>query len=254
MAQPSTDEGNSAESTHQAPEDSPLPVSEAGLSPDFVALLESAARLQQLVPGAVMVGGSAAALHAHHRFSTDHDHVLEDLQDRYEAVLDAVEASEGWATAVGVSKPPLTILGSQAGYEAGIRQLRRTRPLETQRFTLPSGATLTVPTLDETIRVKGYMVIQRNAMRDYLDLVALADRAGNVRAGQVLANIGEWYAEKTGHPEALATLLAQRLADPNPKDSRAIATLSSYKGLAEKWRTWDAVRDACHALAKELLR
>jgi hypothetical protein len=44
--------------------------------------LEKAARLQELVPGAVLVGGSAAALHAHHRESLDHDHVVADLAER----------------------------------------------------------------------------------------------------------------------------------------------------------------------------
>ena len=58
-------------------------------------MLESAARLQQVVPDAVLVGGSAAALHAGHRESFDHDHVLVDLDQRYAQVLDAVEASDG---------------------------------------------------------------------------------------------------------------------------------------------------------------
>ncbi len=58
-------------------------------------VLKSAARLQELVPGAVLVGESAAALHAGHRESFDHDHVLMDLDERYSQVLDAVEASDG---------------------------------------------------------------------------------------------------------------------------------------------------------------
>jgi hypothetical protein len=42
-------------------------------------------------------------------------HVLADLVDRYEAVLGAVEATEGWATSVRASKPPFTIMGSLDG-------------------------------------------------------------------------------------------------------------------------------------------
>jgi hypothetical protein len=42
--------------------------------PELVRVLESAARLQEAVPDAVLVGGSAAALWANHRFSHDHDH------------------------------------------------------------------------------------------------------------------------------------------------------------------------------------
>ena len=51
-------------------------------SPTLRRVLESAARLQEVVPEAVLVGGSAAALHAGHRDSFDHDHVLADLVDR----------------------------------------------------------------------------------------------------------------------------------------------------------------------------
>lgn len=40
-------------------------------------------RLQAVVPDAVLVGGSAAALYAGHRDSFDHDHVLPDLVERY---------------------------------------------------------------------------------------------------------------------------------------------------------------------------
>ena len=42
--------------------------------PELVRVLESAARLQEVVPDAVLVGGSAAALWANHRSSFDHDH------------------------------------------------------------------------------------------------------------------------------------------------------------------------------------
>ena len=63
--------------------------------PELVRVLESAARLQEVVPDAVLVGGSAAALWANHRSSYDHDHVLQDLSVRFDAVLDAIEATDG---------------------------------------------------------------------------------------------------------------------------------------------------------------
>ncbi len=55
------------------------------------------------VPDAVLIGGTASALYAGHRDSINHDHVLADLEQRYLEVLDAVEASEGWATSVRAS-------------------------------------------------------------------------------------------------------------------------------------------------------
>ena len=66
-------------------------------SAELRAVLESAARLQELVPDAVLVGGSAAALYAGHRDSFDHDHVLIDLRDRFDVVLEALESEGDWA-------------------------------------------------------------------------------------------------------------------------------------------------------------
>jgi hypothetical protein len=70
----------------------------------------------------------------------DHDHVISDLAERYAEVVEAVEASESWVTSVRASSPPLTLLGSLDGIEAGLRQLRRTRPLEVEDVDLGNGA------------------------------------------------------------------------------------------------------------------
>jgi hypothetical protein len=57
---------------------------------------DALARLQEVVPDAVLVGGSAAALHAGHRDSFDHDHVLADLVERYQDVLEAVSKADAY--------------------------------------------------------------------------------------------------------------------------------------------------------------
>jgi hypothetical protein len=54
----------------------------APVPPTLAAVLESAARLPEVVPDAVLVSGSAAAWHAGHPASCDHDHVLHDLAER----------------------------------------------------------------------------------------------------------------------------------------------------------------------------
>jgi hypothetical protein len=112
--------------------------------PELVRVLESAARLQQVVPDSVLVGGSAAALWASHRTSLDHDHVLADLGMRFDAVLDAIEATDGWVT--NRVTPGKIILGELGEIESGVRQLMRSRPLEVTEVRLPSGQTLRVPT------------------------------------------------------------------------------------------------------------
>jgi hypothetical protein len=66
--------------------------------PDWELVLSSAAHLQQLLPDAVLVGGTAAAAHAGHRFSRDADHILTDLRTRFDQVLAELESVAGWKT------------------------------------------------------------------------------------------------------------------------------------------------------------
>lgn len=211
-------------------------------------VLTSAARLQEIVPDAVLVGGSAAALYARHRESFDHDHVLRDLADRYAEVVEAVEATDGWVTSVRASSPPLTLLGSLDGVEAGLRQLRRTRPLEVEERTVGSRM-LRVPTLPECLRIKGFLVVQRNQVRDYLDIAALADRLGEQESVAVLVEIDEYYADRSMVADSVLTVLVQRLSEPNPRDTRVTKQLASYKGLVPRWHDWRSVAAACQTLA-----
>ncbi|OLT16848.1 hypothetical protein BJF80_06000 [Serinicoccus sp. CUA-874] len=223
---------------------------------DLDAVLASAARLQQMVPEAVLVGGTAAALHAGHRLSLNHDHVLSDLSERYAQVVEAVEASEGWVTSVRASTPPLTLLDSLDGIEAGLRQLRRTRPLEVEEVPVggSAGTAVRVPPLPEMLRIKAYLVVQRNAVRDYLDTVALADRLGLDEATSVLVGIDDYYADRSGEADSVLTALVERLAAPRPRDARVIEQLGSYKGLDPRWHDWLAVESVCQELSDGLLR
>ena len=52
--------------------------------PDWELVLSSAARLQRILPDAVLVGGTASAIHAEHLFSRDAGHVLAELESRLE--------------------------------------------------------------------------------------------------------------------------------------------------------------------------
>lgn len=215
-------------------------------------VLRSAAVLQQVVPDAVLVGGAAAALHAGHRDSFDHDHVLADLAQRYAAVLDAVEAADGWATSVRASRPPMTIMGSLDGVEAGLRQMRRTRPLETIEVDLGDGLSVVAPTGDEMLRVKAYLVVQRNQVRDYLDVVALAQHLGPARAVAVLAAIDDYYDDRSGEHGSVLTSLVMRLAHPDPRDEQVTRELPRYKGLDPHWHEWRVVVRECEMLAMGL--
>jgi hypothetical protein len=204
-----------------------------------------------MVPDAVLVGGSAAALYAGHRDSYDHDHVLADLRERFDVVLEALESEGEWVTDRVV--PGKVILGQLGDIEAGVRQMIRTRPLEIARITLPSGRVLTIPTAAETLRIKGFLIVRRNQTRDYLDVAALADRYGLHEAAGVLARIDDYYVDQHGEGRGVAAQLARQLADPRPKDASVTRQLDAYRNLAPRWTDWAEVRSVSQELAAEML-
>ncbi len=66
--------------------------------------------------------------------------MVEDLAARFDAILNALEATEGWITAR--VKRPVMILGSLDGVETGVRNLIRSRPLEVEEHVAPRGHSL----------------------------------------------------------------------------------------------------------------
>ncbi|WP_454300407.1 hypothetical protein [Salana multivorans] len=205
----------------------------------LTAVLESAAVLQERVPDAVLVGGSAAALHAGHRLSYDHDHVLSDLRDRFDLVLEALEREPSWVLNRAV--PNKILLGQLGEIEAGVRQMIRSVPLEVTEVSLPSGRVIRVPTADETLRIKAFLITARNQVRDYLDVAALAERYGPGRAARVLADIDRYYTDPAVEGTPVASQVVRQLSAPAPKDSRTTARLATYKGLTGRLQSWEYV-------------
>lgn len=214
-------------------------------------VLEKAARLQEVVPNAVLVGGTAAALHAHHRESVDNDHVVSDLEARFDAILENLEALGDWSLIR--AQPGKIILGELGGIPTGVRQLLRRRPLETVAVDV-GGRRLVVPTVEELLRIKGWLALTRNQTRDYLDVAAVADRIGIERAAAVLQAIDDYYADLNRRPEAVATQLVRQLADPRPRDEAVTRELSAYKELAPRWQDWTAVTSVLATLAEGMTR
>ncbi len=199
--------------------------------PDWERLLAAERHVQSLVPGTVLVGGTAAALHLGHRYSEDGDHVVADLRDRFDDVLASLEAAAGWRTER--IQRPVQILGQLDGIMTGIRQLRRTRPLETE---VVQG--LRVPTLAEMARIKAWLLATRHTVRDYLDTVVLFERLGDEEVARALRDLDAIYEQPTG--ASVVAEVAERLAAAEPSD-RASVDLRTYKGLRPPWNDWSHV-------------
>jgi len=218
--------------------------------PDWEVLLAHAATLQAKVPGAVLVGGTAAALHAGHRCSADHDHVLRDLGTGYDAALAALESIAGWRTKRRVKGK--MILGEVQGIDAGLRDLRRSAPLETIAVKLSGGRRLRVPTVAEMLRIKAFLVAERNATRDFLDVAALSHHLGPGKSVKALEPMNDLYADFVGEGGDLLTTLVVKLSKPDPYDLTEV-DLAEYKGIAAPWNDWRAVENQCRSLAVALL-
>lgn len=208
-------------------------------SRDWQRVLETQELLQRHFPELVLVGGTAAALHCGHRYSLDGDHVLADLKERFAEILERLESLAGWRTAR--TRYPVLILGNFEGVETGIRQLRRAAPLETEVI-----AGLRVPTLPEMARVKGWLVVTRNATRDYVDFCALGERLGD-RFADAIRPMDELYPQETG--ETVTRQLCKQLAEPKPYDLDA-CDLRQYRGIRPPWDDWGHVRAACRRLSR----
>jgi hypothetical protein len=215
--------------------------------PEWERLLAAERHLQMLVPGSVLVGGTAAALHAGHRRSLDGDQVLSDLRDRFDEVLAALEAAAGWETSR--IRRPVAILGRLDGIMTGIRQLRRTRPLDTEEIE-----GLRVPTLAEMARIKAWLLATRHTVRDYLDAVVLLERLGASAAAEAFASFDELYAQPTG-ASPLAEVV-ERLTRAAPSDAPQV-DLGTYRALVAPWNEWAHVaargRHWAQVLAASLL-
>jgi hypothetical protein len=207
--------------------------------PDWEQVLSSAAHLQRILPEAVLVGGTAAALYAEHRSSMDANHALPDLRQHFDDVLAELESVAGWKTARLTR--PVQILGSLDGIETGVRQLIRDEPLETtqiERF----GQTLTIPTRAEILRIKGVLLLKRNATRDYLDFVALADHIGDEKMIEALRPFDRLYPQ--ANEESALQQVQIQLANPLPYDLEEL-NLAEYKNLDPRWQNWETVKSAC---------
>lgn len=211
--------------------------------PDWERLLSAQEVFQSHFPECVLVGGTAAALHAHHRVSIDADHVMPDLKAKFAEMLRNVEKESGWRT--NRIEPPVLILGNFQGVRTGIRQLIRSAPLETMQVR-----GLKVPTPEEILRIKAYLIVRRNATRDYIDFVALWDHLGTSRAQKALQTLDTLYPQEGD--VTVTQQLALQLSEPKPWDLLE-TDLGQYKSLKAPYTDWNEVKCRAALAGKKLM-
>lgn len=213
---------------------------------EWEQLISAAAEFQKLIPGCVLVGGSATAIYAGHRLSIDTDHVLEDLPDRFESLLEFLEKHKDWKTKR--IRPPKLILGNFMGVETGLRQLIRLRPLETQWMEY-RGKRLKIPTKPEMFRIKGWLILFRNATRDYIDFAAIFRTLREEKSIEALKDFDTYYQDVyQGNDSSPLTQLVRQLSEPKPYDLDEI-DISSYKGIVPPLDRWENISAVCNQVS-----
>jgi len=208
--------------------------------PEWERLLQAAARLQGILPDATLVGGTAAAIDAGHRRSMDADHVMAGLIGRFDEVLAELESAAGWKTAR--VKRPVAIYGSLDGILTTVRNQIRVAPLDTTEITA-AGQTIRVPTRAEILRVKAWLIVRRNATRDYLDVAAIAAKLTDTAVLAALGPMDRLYPQAED-PGAVRYQLMRQLAMPRPYDLDTV-DLAEYKAIVPEWRDWATVVEQC---------
>ncbi len=213
---------------------------------DWEHLLSAASRLQRILPEAVLARGSAAAPRSGNRKSSNTDHTLTDIRDRFDRVLAQLESVAGCKKAQ--DHLPVPVSGSLYGIETCVRQLIRSDPLETTAIKYLD-QTVTVPTEQEILRIKAVLILKRNAMRDYLDFAALGSRMAEEDCVQAMEPFDRLYPQDSGQ-SALQQLLAQ-LSAPAPFDSDQVGP-TDFRDLAPELSDWKNVDRICVRLAQRL--
>ena len=216
--------------------------------PKWEKLLSTAAHLQRILPDAVLVGGTAVAMHVHHRLSYDADHVLNDLRGHFDEILEQLESVAGWQTAR--VRRPVLILGTLDGIETGVRQLIRETPLETTTISI-GGETVTLPSPAEMLRIKAVLILKRNATRDYLDFVAMSNSLGDGKVLESLDAFDSLYPQPNG--ESAFQQLQIQLSNPLPYDLDDV-DLSEYKHLVPELQDWNHIKALCGSIAVKMFQ
>ena len=214
--------------------------------PELVRVLESAARLQEVVPDAVLVGGSAAAPWANHRSSYDHDHVLQDLSARFDAVLDAIEATDGWVTNRVI--PGKIILGELGDIESDVRQLIRNRPLEVTEVRCHPDTSCVYRRRTRSCVLRATWL--SGAIRSgtiWMSRPFLTGTASLIRptCSRISTSITPINAVLSRRGSRLS--VARQLADPGQRMPGPSSSSAEYKNLDMRWAGWTNVTEVCRS-------
>ena len=224
---------------------------------DLRTVVKSAAKLKTLAPQSITVADPLAFSGCQPRKVLGSSR-LRDGEGNLTVAIG--NRAHGKTVAVRLPKHPVTMwrgrldvaldaLAAQACATDESRSfMRRSSPLETTNVLLPTGDRLQIPTGAETLRLKSFLVMQRNASRDFTEFAELVDSMDIQTAAEVLSSMDRYYACQPARTHWVATQLVRRLAEPHPSDGSEPAV--SGPGAETEWAR---VRQCCLSVAVAML-
>ena len=125
----------------------------------------------------------------------------------------------------------------------GLRQLLWPDPLESEILVF-RGRPIRVPTYAEILRIKDFLVIRRNAVRDYVDCCALLQRLDDADLAVALAPFDRLYAFDQPGGEPPLYRLGMSLMNPLPGDLGEAGTRHLAFRIGRQWE-WTETATAC---------
>lgn len=92
------------------------------------------------------------------------------------------------------------------------------------------GANANGATIEEALRIKTFLVLERNATRDYLDIAVLAEKLGHDRTHAALDKMDLLYPQNSPDQWIVRTQIVKQLAQPKPYDLDVV-DLAEYKSV-----------------------
>ena len=101
------------------------------------------------------------------------------------------------------------------------------------------------------LRIKAILILKRNATRDYLDFIAMANSLGDKKALDALKPFDTLYPQSNG--ESAFQQLQIQLSNPMPYDLDDV-DLSEYKHLVPELQDWNHIKSLCGNLALKMFK
>ena len=108
---------------------------------------------------------------------------------------------------------------------------------------------LSLPSLPEMLRIKAFLLSDRRAVRDFVDIAALAETAGKDSAVEALASFDDLY---SGITKAGALVSFAEAVHDEPVDADLV-DLQNWRSLRPEYQDLQRVGQLCRELALKAL-